>query len=251
MTIDLLDVFEARSGLVCAVGAGGKKTTLYALARRHRGRIALTATVYTTFFPDDLGAVSIIDDEIHLGQKVAAHNEASRVAYARPGSKPGRHAGVSPHRIREIHEASGFDATFVKADGARMRWIKAPRSGEPLLPTPPCTVLVIASARALGEPLGDRIAHRADHVAAVTGAALGEIFQPRHLARLLSSDDGLLQGTTGHTVVPVINMVDDQERLEMARTAGELALESTSRFDRVILARMRDESNPVLEVVSR
>jgi hypothetical protein len=60
--MDLLDLFEARSGLICAVGAGGKKTTLYALARRHPGRIALTASVYPTFFPDDLGAVSVIAD---------------------------------------------------------------------------------------------------------------------------------------------------------------------------------------------
>ncbi|MDH4030602.1 MAG: selenium cofactor biosynthesis protein YqeC [Chromatiales bacterium] len=249
--MDLLDLFEARSGLICAVGAGGKKTTLYALARRHPGRIALTASVYTTFFPDDLGAVSVIADETCLAESVAAHSGASRLAYACPGSKPGRHAGVSPDRIRQIHNASGFDATFVKADGARMRWVKAPRPDEPRLPSPPCTVLAIASARALGEPLGDRIAHRADRVAAVTRASSGEIFEPRHLARLLSSDDGLLQGTSGHTVVPVINMVDDQQRLELARTAGKLALESTDRFDRVILARMRDESNPVMEVVFR
>jgi len=249
--MELLDAFEARSGLICAVGAGGKKTTLYALARRHPGRIALTASVYTTFFPDDLGVVSVIDDETRLAQRVAAHSGANRLAYACPGNKPGRYAGVSPECIRQIHNASGFDATFVKADGARMRWIKAPRPGEPHLPSPACTVLAIASARALGEPLGDRIAHRADRVAAVTGASAGEIFEPRHLARLLCSDDGLLQGTSGHTVVPVINMVDDQQRLEMARAAGKLALASTDRFDRVILACMRDESNPVMEVVFR
>ena len=45
---DFVDLLDARSGIVCAVGAGGKKTTLYALARRHPGRIALTTTVQNT-----------------------------------------------------------------------------------------------------------------------------------------------------------------------------------------------------------
>ena len=38
---DLLDVLEARAGIVCAVGAGGKKTTLYRLADLHPGRVGL------------------------------------------------------------------------------------------------------------------------------------------------------------------------------------------------------------------
>ena len=42
----LLDLLAARTGLVCAVGAGGKKSTLYRLAEAHRlagtGRVGLT-----------------------------------------------------------------------------------------------------------------------------------------------------------------------------------------------------------------
>ena len=32
----LLDLLAARHGLVCAVGAGGKKTTLYRLVEAHK-----------------------------------------------------------------------------------------------------------------------------------------------------------------------------------------------------------------------
>ncbi|HLF58295.1 MAG TPA: hypothetical protein VI732_01570 [Alphaproteobacteria bacterium] len=37
MTDRLLDVLQARRGMVCAVGAGGKKTTLYRLGQAIRG----------------------------------------------------------------------------------------------------------------------------------------------------------------------------------------------------------------------
>jgi hypothetical protein len=47
----LIDVLEAREGLVCAVGAGGKKSVLYQLVREHPGPVALTSTAHTTEFP--------------------------------------------------------------------------------------------------------------------------------------------------------------------------------------------------------
>ncbi len=56
---EILDLFQARRGVICAVGAGGKKSTLYNLVARHPGRVALTATVFTAHFPD---AVPLMPD---------------------------------------------------------------------------------------------------------------------------------------------------------------------------------------------
>ena len=68
----LIDALEAREGIVCAVGAGGKKSVLYQLAREHPGRFALTATVHTTEFPDELGLQCIIDADAGLRQRLRA-----------------------------------------------------------------------------------------------------------------------------------------------------------------------------------
>ena len=46
----LLDLLDASTGVVCAVGAGGKKTLLNHLATTHPGRVALTTTVFMTCF---------------------------------------------------------------------------------------------------------------------------------------------------------------------------------------------------------
>ena len=248
---DLVDLLQARSGIVCAIGAGGKKTTLYALTRRHPGRLALTTTVQNTFFPDDLPVETILDDADSLPRRVAAVPPTASVAYACRGRKSGRHAGVEPSAIERIHRECGFDVTLVKADGARMRWVKSPGPGEPNMPPSTTTALVISSARALGERLTDRIAHRLDRVAEVSGCAPGQIFTPAHLATLLASDDGLLSGTAGMTVVPVINMVDNEDRRGPAEEAARTALASTRRFDRVILASMRRTDDPVVTVVDR
>jgi probable selenium-dependent hydroxylase accessory protein YqeC len=193
----------------------------------------------------------VIAEAADLARAVAAHREAQRLlVYAGPSPKPGRVGGVPPADLAGLHAAGGFEVTLIKADGARMRWIKAPAPGEPVLPPGATTVLALVSARIFGQPLAPEVAHRPERVAAVTGAAPGEPLSPEHVARLLTSEEGALHGAGEATVVPIINMVDDQARLEAAREAARGALRRTRRFTRVVLARMT-AADPVIEVVGR
>lgn len=246
----LLDALGAGSGIVCAVGAGGKKSVLGQLAREHPGRTALTATVYTTF-PADLSVTGIIDEEALLPQRVMAAARGRSVAYACPSTKNGRHSGVSPGTIRSIHQQGGFEATLVKADGARMRWIKAPAEREPVLVPGADLVIPVVSARAIGEPLGERVAHRVARVAAAAGLDSGATLTPDAVARLLASADGGLRGVGDARVVPVINMVDDAGREALARDTACAALAITDRFDRVVLCCLRRPDAPVVLIVNR
>jgi probable selenium-dependent hydroxylase accessory protein YqeC len=247
----LIDALGVREGIVCAVGAGGKKSVLYQLLREHPGRVALTATVHTTEFPADLDVRQVIDSDEKLRERLLSADRSRSVAYACPSEKAGRHAGASPETIRVIHDEGGFAATYVKADGARMRWVKAPSPEEPVLVPGADIVIPVVSVRAIGEPLGERVAHRVDRVAAVTGVAPGEHLTPEAVARLLTSEHGSLQRAGGARVAPVINMVDNEEQEEKARAAADAAIAMTSRFDRVVLCCLRRPEEPVVAVVTR
>jgi probable selenium-dependent hydroxylase accessory protein YqeC len=249
--VDLLDLLAARSGIVCTVGAGGKKTTLYALLAAHPGHVALTATVRMARFPEALPAEQIIDAAADLPDQVlAAAAKHRRVAFAQPVSKKDRLDGVPPDLVADLHRRGGFEVTLVKADGARMHWIKAPAADEPLLPPGTTTVIPLVSARAIGAPLGERVAHRIEQLSAVTGVAPGDPLTAAHVARLLSDPRGALQGVGDATVVPVINMVDDDALERAARAVAERALAATDRFDRVVLTSM-NAAEPVRAVVTR
>src|SRR5690606_17891875 len=137
------------------------------------------------------------------------------------------------------HARGGFDLTLVKADGARMRRIKCPAEHEPSLPPGTSTTLLILSALALGRPLSDKIAHRPERVAAVTGRALGEPITAADLAAIFSRPQGLLQGTEGSRVIPVLNMVDTPELEQAGREVARLTLEASSRFDRFVMTSNR------------
>jgi probable selenium-dependent hydroxylase accessory protein YqeC len=247
----LLDLLEARSGVVCAVGAGGKKSLLGHLATAHPGRVAITATVFTTYFQENIGFGVAIEADADLQDAVARLDPTRSVAYACPGDKPGRRAGASPATIERIHREGGFAATYVKADGARMRLVKAPADDEPALPACATTVLPILSALALGEPLCARVAHRVERIEQVAGLRENETIRPVHLGRLLASPQGLMKLTEGRRVVPVINMVDDAAREAGAREAAEVALDLCDRFDRVVLVCLARSTDPVVAVVRR
>jgi len=247
----LIDALEAHEGIVCVVGAGGKKSILYRLLREHGGRAALTATVHTTEFPADLPAERIVAAEDALAARVLVAARSHSVAYACPSDKPGRLAGVSAPTLRSLHARAGFAATFVKADGARMRWIKAPAGDEPVTVPDADIFVTVVSARAIDEPLSDRVAHRVERVAAVTGVIPGMPLTSEAVARLLASEDGALRGAGRARVVPVINMVDNDAQERKARAVAEAALAMTARFDRVVLGCLRSASDPVVDVVTR
>jgi probable selenium-dependent hydroxylase accessory protein YqeC len=248
---NLLDLLEARSGIVCAVGAGGKKSVLQHLATTNPGRVAITATAFTTYSQEHLGFAVVIGAEPLLLARVASLDPQVSVAYACPGDKPGRRAGVSAAVIERIHRECRFDATYVKADGARMRMVKAPRDDEPALPAGCTTVVPVLSASAIGEPLTSRVAHRVERIELIAGLRENETITAAHLGRLLASPHGMMKGTERMHVAPVINMVDDAAREALAREAAAVALSLSDRFDQVVLACLARTEAPLVAVVRR
>lgn len=249
-THTLAAALGVEGGIVCAVGAGGKKSLLYALAREATGRVAVTATVMMLRFPRRLGARVVVDDDAALRRALAQPGADELLAYACPSDKRGRTAGVAPATIDTIHAEGGFGLTLVKADGARMRGIKAPKPGEPVLPDAATCVLPVVSAGVVGQPLNADAAHRPELLAEVVGAEPGARLTAEHVGRLLASEQGALQATAGKRVVPVINQVDDEERRQHALEAAEVALARSECFDRVVLTCLRRDK-PLAGVVFR
>ena len=241
----LLAALAAERGVVCLVGAGGKKSTMYALAAAHAGRIALSSTAHMYRYDEER-----VDQVLVVEGSVPRPDPAARVvAYCGRTDTAQRVGGLADCQLAEIARRGEFDLILIKADGARARWIKAPADYEPLIPAWTDTVIPVVSARVLGRRLDEGIAHRPERIAAIVGADPDIALEPKHLARLLSSAQGALKGVGAATVVPLINMVDDSTLHERARAAALLALASTERFDRVVLAVMKE--GRLVEIVRR
>ena len=247
MRSELLEALGAASGIVCLVGAGGKKTTMYALARAHPGRVLLSSTAH--MYPYDRDAVDTVvmlpDADAPLPE-LGSHRV---VAVASATQTPKRVGGLEAERIRDIYAGHGFDLCVIKADGARARWIKSPGTHEPVIPAFADTVIPIVSARVIGRALDDDIAHRPQRLTRLLGIESGETITPAHVADLLSHPEGALKGVGEANVVPLINMVDDDDMHVLAREAATTALARTDRISRIVLASMKHDR--LVEIVER
>ncbi|MFP9193822.1 selenium cofactor biosynthesis protein YqeC [Natrialbaceae archaeon A-CW1-1] len=237
----LVDTLEADRGVTCVVGAGGKKSTLYALANQLE-RAVVTATVRIPPFEEHVSTVRITDSP----QDALERTEDWPLGLV-AADEGDRYRGYEPSVIDDL--AAQVDVPIlVKADGARTRWLKAPNEREPQLPTSATTVVPIASVRAVGEVLDDRVVHRPEEVAAITGLEIGEHTRVEDVATILTSPDGGLKRVPdGATVIPLLNMADTPDLVATAREIGDLVCQHEA-VSRVVITRLLEEE-PVIDVL--
>lgn len=230
--MNLVEAFDP-DGVVAVVGAGGKKSTLYALAAE-LDRAVLTATVRIPPFEGHVSRLVVTDSPTD----VLGTNDRWPLGLVpgRDGDRD-RYLGYDTETIDRI--AAATDApVLVKADGARRRLFKAPADDEPQIPALASVVVPVASVRAVGEPLDDETVHHPEHVAALTGRAVDEQIHANDLVTVLTHPDGGLKGVPADArVTPLLNMVDDAAFESLAREIATDLLDH-ERIERVILGRM-------------
>jgi len=240
--MELVAALAADRGLLCVVGAGGKKSTLFALAER-LDRAVVTATVRIPIFDNRVAAVTVTEDPVDAVRGID-HWPVGVVA----SRNDDRYEGYAPAAVDRLAAAHVAQSILVKADGARTRWLKAPGPDEPRIPSGADVIVPVASVRVVGEPLDEEHVHRPGRVAAITDLEEGAPIGPADVAAVLASEDG------GHsdvppdaTVVPLLNMVDNAE---LEATARSIAAEIHRAADvpRVVLTRLLDEQ-PVVDVI--
>ncbi|WP_134671567.1 selenium cofactor biosynthesis protein YqeC [Halorussus marinus] len=252
--MDVLTALRADSGVVCAVGAGGKKTTLYALADRAADRRdgtlpVVTATVRIPIFDPQVDRVEVTEDPAAAVEAAASAGDTGPLGVVPEREGSDRYRGYDPSVVGEVADVDGVGPVLVKADGARTRLFKAPGDREPQLPTCADTVVPIASARAVGKPLADDHVHRPERVAELTGLRPGDRIRADDVASVLASRRGGLSGVPdGATPVPLVNMVDDESLRAVGEEIAAGVLDRTDAVSRVVLARM-NAPDPVVDVV--
>ena len=240
--MDVVKALGATEGVVCFVGAGGKKTTMYALASRIE-RAVVTATVRIPIFDDAVERVVVTDDP----RAVIDRTTAWPLGVVPAQERADRYLGYEPDTVAGL-AGSEADVILVKADGARMRRFKAPGEHEPQLPATATTVVPIVSAHVVGRPLDDERVHRVERVAAISGLEPGEEITPTAVGRVIASEAGGRKGVPDEaTVIPLVNMVDD-DRLEAVGREIATEIHARTAVPRVVLARMTDP-DPIVRVI--
>ena len=233
-------------GVISLVGAGGKTSTMFRLARElhEAGDSVLTTTTTKILMPSQKQSPHVLlctELETLIGKArrllpTAGHLSAAalKIETDRP-----KLSGYAPDFIDRLHAAQLFKWIIIEADGAGRRPLKAPAPHEPVIPACTHWVVSVVGLNALGQPLEDRWVFRPERFARLSGLRETTPITAEAVAKILLHPDGIMKGTppTAAQVV-FLNRADTPERIRQGRQIAAILQDAgTARIRRIVLGK--------------
>lgn len=222
----LLPWIPGGKGVIACVGAGGKTSALFCLARALEGQGRRVLITTTTHLLDPRGEPARPAFDLVLRPDLETPIAAAPLPEARGGltvllsrvAEPvGKLKGIHPSWIPALRRH--WDLVLVEADGSKRLPVKAPASYEPVIPPGTDLVVGVVGLDCLGRPMDDRTVHRPERFGAITGCATGAPILWEHLVALARHPEGLFKEAPG-TRVLLFNKAD---RAQVMPTRAQLA----------------------------
>jgi probable selenium-dependent hydroxylase accessory protein YqeC len=246
---------EARE-VISLVGAGGKTTLMFRLAKELslRGKKVVTTTTTKILEPasGETGSLFVDSDEERIKEFVRGHlDQYDHITIARERLESGKLKGVSPNLVDELCHSQGMDAVIIiEADGAAGRPVKAPRENEPVIPTSTTLIVAILGVDGLGMKLSEENVFQPERVSKITGVPMGERLTDEAMAILVTHPEGIFKGTPSSSrVVVFLNKVDIPNGVVKAKSIADKMLNKKHRqIERIVFGQVKSEF-PVAEVI--
>jgi probable selenium-dependent hydroxylase accessory protein YqeC len=238
--------------MVSLIGAGGKTTSLFRLAKELRetgGKILVTTTtkmskparphVDRLFLVEDadalLSATSQIPSPAILGAGYKVDDE-------------GKLLGLPSTWLDRLEQSGQFDSILVEADGAASRLLKVPSEIEPMVPSRCHLTIWVMAIKVLGKPLEPNWVHRVERAIPLLGVVAGTLVTKDLIIRLVQDPLGCLKGIPpASRKVALLNQADSPEEVEAAKDLGRALMRLG--LGRVIITSYLSDQ-PVKEVIS-
>ncbi len=188
--------------IVSIVGAGGKTTLMFSLARLLGSTAKVLVTTTTKIYvpdPDqyDYLAVGSSDFERYSGTP-----SRGIYVYGRAVGEDGKLLGLEPAEVDSL--APFFDYVLVESDGARRKLVKGWGENEPVVCQSTTHTVGVLNLNALGLTADAENVHRLEEFMKLTGARLNEKITEEHLLSLVYHKNGLFKNSRGERIVYLI-----------------------------------------------
>lgn len=243
-----------QGAVICLVGAGGKTSLMFRLARELAASGDRVLTTTTTKISEQeairnsseivTGSVDALLNRAGDNREEHFHITAARNRYS------GKLTGFDARDIDRLRQSGLFDWIIVEADGAARLPLKTPDAHEPVIPDCCDWVVGVAGLTAFGKPLSDQWVFRLKLFARLTGLEPGSPITAAVIATSICHPGGIFKGAprTSRRVV-FLNQADTPERVQAGRHISTSLAEhyQQSAIQRVILGRLLFDP-PVVEV---
>jgi len=229
------------------VGAGGKTTALFQLARVYDSPVLVTVTTHLSPQQVKLGDQHYTISSPEQIERLQPYNIQGVCVFTGPPDGSGRLTGLPDpllERLLWLAEAM-YVPLLIEADGSRQLPMKAPVAHEPVIPPFVDTVVVLAGLSALDKPLSPQTVHRPEEFARLSGLSSGDVIDAEALRRVLVHPDGGLKGIPpGARRILLLNQADtdalqSQAHAMLLQSSGQPGL--FPAYQAVVIASLAQE----------
>ena len=223
------------------VGAGGKTTALFQLARELAPPVIVTATAHLAVEQAKLADRHIIA-RITADLNILKETPRAGVILVTGPIDGSRTQGISNGVTNWLHAFCCYHdlPLLIEANGSRQKPLKAPAEHEPPIPPFVEMVIVVAGLSGLGKPLTDEWVYRAERFEQISKMAMGQIITIEEVARALSHPDGGLKNIPKDARrVALINQADTPELQARAKGLAEQLLPT---YHAIVIAALNQQS---------
>lgn len=257
--MNLLNALRLKSNsqnpIISIVGAGGKTTALFQLAKQirgesHRSKVFVTTTTHLATWQIKLADQHIIVNKnifTNMQKQASALHNVNGVILLTgdiDGEKINSIDDNALNWLRAISQEQNIPL-LIEADGSRQRPIKSPAQHEPAIPSFTNIVIHITGLSAIGKKLNAEHVHRPDFFSQLTNLEINQIITPESIIKALTHPQGGLKNIPSHAKkIALLNQADTPE---LKSIGGEIAKKMLNHFDSVLVGSLQQDDFQTFE----
>lgn len=229
--------------VISFVGAGGKTTALFQIARQLQSAklqpLIVTATTHLGVWQIPLADHHIIAKDFSDLQNFPQEG----VVLVTGEIEGERTQPVGEIILSWLYEKSKGQnlPLLIEADGSRQKPLKAPAEHEPPIPEFSDIIINVTGLSALGKPLDENHVQRAERFSQFSGLPLGAPITPPAIITALTHPQGGLKNIPLHARrIALLNQADTPE---LRSIGGSMAKSLLGHFDSVLLGSLQQPEN--------
>ncbi|KMT22080.1 selenium cofactor biosynthesis protein YqeC [Clostridium cylindrosporum] len=189
-----LGINTKKSCMISFVGGGGKTSHMFTLAKelKNFGRVLVTTTT-KIFLPskDEYDNLIVLDNE---SNEIFNESIDGITLLAKEINSENKVVGVDKTILDDIYIKGLYKFILVEADGAKCKPLKAPKEGEPIIPSKTNINIGIIGFDALDKKVED-VCFRDDIFTSITGKSGKELVDDDSILSLINNKFGLFKNT--------------------------------------------------------
>ena len=235
------------SGVISLVGAGGKTSLMYALARELVAlqKRVLTTTTTKIFMPTDEESTATIvssdPKEIVRKARSLLQDQLHLTVGCDCIPDQGKLKGLEPADLGYIRQSNLFDFILIEADGAARRSLKACASHEPVVPEFSDIIVSLVGLDVVGMPLEEEWVFRSGLFSQISGLPLMRPVTESAIAAVLLHDmSSIHPAAKKMSRIAFLNKADHAKAcMAGERIAALLEKRGKGLFHRVVIGELK------------